>query len=157
MVGLTEAPHRRVGAFSLAMRQRLGIAAAQLGDPEVLSFDEPINGLDPEGILWVRRLLRSLADEGRTVLVCSHLMSEMALTADHRIIIGRGRLLAAGSVADFIDATSGHHVHALPPTPTRSATCCAGRGQRSPRTDRRGCRSPGWSPATLGSLRPALG
>ena len=115
MVGLTEAAHRRVGAFSLGMRQRLGIAAALLGDPEVLIFDEPINGLDPEGILWVRHLLRSLADEGRTVPVSSHLMSEMALTGDHLIIIGRGRLLAAGSVASFIDATSGHHVHALTP------------------------------------------
>jgi ABC-2 type transport system ATP-binding protein len=115
MVGLTDAARRRVGAFSLGMRQRLGIAGALLGDPQVLIFDEPINGLDPEGILWVRHLLRSLAQEGRTVLVSSHLMSEMALTADHLIIIGRGRLLATGSVASFIDATSGHHVHALTP------------------------------------------
>jgi ABC-2 type transport system ATP-binding protein len=115
MVGLTDAKHRRVGAFSLGMRQRLGIAAALLGDPQILIFDEPINGLDPEGILWVRHLLRSLADEGRTVLVSSHLMSEMALTADQLIIIGRGRLLATGSVASFIDSTSGHHVHALTP------------------------------------------
>ncbi|MCW2528143.1 MAG: transporter related protein [Pseudonocardiales bacterium] len=113
VVGLTEVAHRRVGQFSLGMGQRLGIAAALLGDPAVLIFDEPINGLDPEGILWVRRLLRSLADEGRTILVSSHLMSEMALTADHLIVIGRGRLLASGSVADFIEQSEGHHVRAL--------------------------------------------
>ena len=113
MVGLTEVAHRRAGEFSLGMGQRLGIAAALLGDPEVLIFDEPINGLDPEGILWVRHLLRSLADEGRTVLVSSHLMSETALTADSLVIIGRGQLLATGSVADFIETSSGHHVHAL--------------------------------------------
>ena len=118
MVGLGEVAHRRAGTFSLGMAQRLGIAAALLGDPQVLIFDEPINGLDPEGILWVRHLLRSLADEGRTVLVSSHLMSEMALTADHLIIIGRGRLLATGSVADFIERSSGHHVHALTDDPT---------------------------------------
>ena len=115
IVGLTEVAHRRVGQFSLGMGQRLGIAAALLGDPNTLIFDEPINGLDPEGILWVRQLLRKLADEGRTVLVSSHLMSEMALTADHLIIIGRGQLLASGSVADFIEHSSGHHVHAVSP------------------------------------------
>jgi ABC-2 type transport system ATP-binding protein len=113
MVGLSDVAHRRAGTFSLGMSQRLGIAAALLGDPHVVIFDEPINGLDPEGILWVRHLLRSLADEGRTVLVSSHLMSEMALTADHLIVIGRGRLLATGSVADFIERSSGHHVHVL--------------------------------------------
>lgn len=112
-VGLTEVARRRAGQFSLGMGQRLGIAAALLGDPEVLIFDEPINGLDPEGILWVRHLLRTLADEGRTVLVSSHLMSEMALTADHLIVIGRGKLLATGSVADFIERSEGHHVRAL--------------------------------------------
>jgi ABC-2 type transport system ATP-binding protein len=115
IVGLTEVGERRVGKFSLGMGQRLGIAAALLGDPKVLIFDEPINGLDPEGILWVRHLLRSLAAEGRTVLVSSHLMSEMALTADHLIIIGRGRLLATGRVADFIEGSSGHHVQVVTP------------------------------------------
>lgn len=114
-VGLTDVGDRRVGSFSLGMEQRLGITAALLGDPQVLLFDEPINGLDPEGILWVRHLLRSLAGEGRTVLVSSHLMTEMALTADHLIVIGRGRLLATGSVADFIEQRSGHHVHAVTP------------------------------------------
>jgi ABC-2 type transport system ATP-binding protein len=115
IVGLTDAARRRAGELSLGMGQRLGIAAALLGDPAVLIFDEPINGLDPEGILWVRHLLQSLATEGRTVLVSSHLMSEMALTADHLIIIGRGRLLATGTVADFIERSEGHHVHAQSP------------------------------------------
>ncbi len=114
-VGLADVADRRAGSFSLGMGQRLGIAAALLGDPAVLIFDEPINGLDPEGILWVRHLLRSLAEEGRTVLVSSHLMSEMALTADHLLIIGRGRLLASGSVADFIERNAGHHVRVLTP------------------------------------------
>jgi ABC-2 type transport system ATP-binding protein len=113
MVGMTEAAGRRAGTLSLGMGQRLGIAVALLGDPKVLLFDEPINGLDPEGILWVRHLLRKLAAEGRTVLVSSHLMSEMALTAGQLIVIGRGRLLATGRVADFIEATSGHRVRAL--------------------------------------------
>ena len=114
-VGLTEVSHRRADELSLGMAQRLGIAAALLGDPEVLIFDEPINGLDPEGILWVRHLLRSLAREGRTILVSSHLMTEMALTADHLVVIGRGKLLATGSVAEFIERTSGHHVHVVSP------------------------------------------
>jgi ABC-2 type transport system ATP-binding protein len=118
-VGLTDVAGRRVGAFSLGMTQRLGIAAALLGDPAVLLLDEPINGLDPEGILWVRHLLRSLADEGRTVLVSSHLMSEMALTADHLLVIGRGRLLASGTVADFIESSAGHHVRVLTPEPSQ--------------------------------------
>ncbi len=114
IVGLAGAARRRAGELSLGMGQRLGIAAA-LGDPAILIFDEPINGLDPEGILWVRKLLQSLAAEGRTVLVSSHLMSEMALTADHLIIIGRGRLLATGTVAEFIERSEGHHVHAQSP------------------------------------------
>ena len=114
-VGISAVARKRAGTFSLGMSQRLGIAAALLGDPDVLIFDEPINGLDPEGILWVRHLLRSLATEGRTVLVSSHLMSEMALTADHLIVIGRGRLLAAGSVSEFIERSAGHHVRAVTP------------------------------------------
>jgi ABC-2 type transport system ATP-binding protein len=94
LVGLTSAAGRRVGTYSLGMRQRLGIAVALLGDPPVLLLDEPVNGLDPEGIVWVRRLVRSLAAEGRTLLVSSHLLSEMALTADHVLILGKGRLVA---------------------------------------------------------------
>ena len=115
IVGLGEAAHRRARELSLGMGQRLGIAAALLGDPAVLILDEPINGLDPEGILWVRHLLRSLAAEGRTVLVSSHLMTEMALTADDLIIIGRGRLLSSGSVTDFIERSGGHHVRVVTP------------------------------------------
>jgi ABC-2 type transport system ATP-binding protein len=106
VVGLQEVARRRSNGFSLGMGQRLGIAAALLGDPQVLLFDEPVNGLDPEGILWVRNLMKMLAAEGRTVFVSSHLMSEMALTAEHLIVIGRGQLLADMSVQDFIAANS---------------------------------------------------
>jgi ABC-2 type transport system ATP-binding protein len=106
LVGLREVARRRAGGFSLGMGQRLGIASALLGDPATLILDEPVNGLDPEGILWIRNLLKSLAAEGRTVLVSSHLMSEMALTAEHLIVIGRGRLIADTSVADFTAGAS---------------------------------------------------
>jgi ABC-2 type transport system ATP-binding protein len=106
VVGLQDVARKRSKGFSLGMGQRLGIAAALLGDPQVLLFDEPVNGLDPEGILWVRNLMKALAAEGRTVFVSSHLMSEMALTADHLIVIGRGQLLADMSVRDFISANS---------------------------------------------------
>ncbi|TFV78194.1 ABC transporter ATP-binding protein [Blastococcus sp. CT_GayMR19] len=102
LVGLTEVARQRVGKFSLGMGQRLGIAVALLGDPRVVVLDEPVNGLDPEGIRWVRNLARRLAAEGRTVFVSSHLMSEMALTADHLVVIGRGRVLADCSMSDFI-------------------------------------------------------
>jgi ABC-2 type transport system ATP-binding protein len=110
IVGLQDVGRRRAGGFSLGMGQRLGIAAALLGDPAILMFDEPVNGLDPEGILWVRNFMRELATEGRTVLVSSHLMSEMALTADHLLVIGRGRLLAAAGVQEFIDGSGGQSV-----------------------------------------------
>jgi ABC-2 type transport system ATP-binding protein len=106
VVGLQDAARQRTKGFSLGMGQRLGIATALLGDPQVLLFDEPVNGLDPEGILWVRNLMRQLASEGRTVFVSSHLMSEMALTADHLIVIGRGRLLSDMSTQDFITHNS---------------------------------------------------
>ncbi|GAA2195064.1 ABC transporter ATP-binding protein [Micromonospora lupini] len=102
LVGLREVAGKRAGGFSLGMGQRLGIAAALLGDPKVVMLDEPVNGLDPEGILWIRHLLKALAAEGRTVFVSSHLMSEMALTADHLIVIGRGRLIADVPVAAFV-------------------------------------------------------
>jgi ABC-2 type transport system ATP-binding protein len=114
-VGLSDAAKRRAGGFSLGMSQRLGIAAALLGDPQVLIFDEPANGLDPEGIVWIRKLMKSLAAEGRTVFVSSHLMSEMALTADHLIVIGRGRLLADSSVEDFINRNSHNQVRIVTP------------------------------------------
>jgi ABC-2 type transport system ATP-binding protein len=104
--GLEAVAHRRIKGFSLGMKQRLGIAAALLGDPPVLMFDEPVNGLDPEGIHWIRELFRSLAAEGRTVFVSSHLMSEMALTADPLIIIGRGRLLADTPTERFVESSA---------------------------------------------------
>ncbi|CAM5406241.1 ABC transporter ATP-binding protein [Streptomyces canus] len=107
LAGLTSVAGKRVGAFSLGMGQRLGIAAALLGDPAVVMLDEPVNGLDPEGVLWVRNLLRRLADEGRAVMLSSHLMSETALIADHLVIIGRGRLLADTTVDDFTHAAGG--------------------------------------------------
>ncbi|MEU5842336.1 ABC transporter ATP-binding protein [Rhodococcus sp. NPDC047139] len=102
-VGLTEVAGKRAGGFSLGMSQRLGLAAALLGNPRVLLFDEPVNGLDPEGIMWIRRFMQALAAEGRTVLVSSHLLSEMAQTADHLVVIGRGRLIADTSVKEFVD------------------------------------------------------
>ena len=103
LVGLADVADRRTRTFSLGMGQRLGLAAALLGDPEVLLLDEPVNGLDPEGVRWIRTLLRDLAQEGRTVFVSSHLMSEMAITADHLVVIGRGRLLADTGTAEFVD------------------------------------------------------
>ena len=114
-VGLTSVAGRRVGKFSLGMTQRLGIAAALLGDPGVLLFDEPVNGLDPEGIRWVRHFLRDLSRQGRTVLVSSHLISEMALTADRLVVIGRGRLIAETSVADFVTRSGGGAVRLVTP------------------------------------------
>ena len=102
IVGLSDVAGKRVGTFSLGMNQRLGIAAALLGDPETVMFDEPINGLDPEGILWIRNLMKALASEGRTVFLSSHLMSEMAQTADHLIVIGRGRIIADAGTDEFI-------------------------------------------------------
>jgi ABC-2 type transport system ATP-binding protein len=119
LVGLTGVARTRAGGFSLGMHQRLGIAAALVGDPAVLLFDEPANGLDPEGIVWLRTLLRDLARQGRTVFVSSHLMSEMALTADRLVVIGRGRLLADTSVAEFIAGNSRPYVRIGTPEPDR--------------------------------------
>jgi ABC-2 type transport system ATP-binding protein len=115
LTGLDGAAGRRAGGFSLGMRQRLGIAAALLGNPGILLLDEPVNGLDPEGVAWIRTLLRSLAAGGRTVLVSSHLMSEMTLTADHLIVIGRGRLIADTSVEQFVRHSSGDWVQVRSP------------------------------------------
>jgi ABC-2 type transport system ATP-binding protein len=114
-VGLKEVASKRAGGFSLGMGQRLGIAAALLGDPKVLLLDEPVNGLDPEGVLWIRNLLKQLAGQGRTVLVSSHLMNEMAVTADHLIVIGRGRLIAAESTAEVISRGTEKSVRVLTP------------------------------------------
>ncbi|KOU55089.1 multidrug ABC transporter ATP-binding protein [Streptomyces sp. MMG1533] len=115
LTGLTDVAHRRVKGFSLGMGQRLGIAAALLGDPATVVLDEPVNGLDPEGVLWIRNLLKSLAGEGRTVFVSSHLMSETALTADHLVIIGRGRLLADTTVSDFVRQSGAGTVKVVTP------------------------------------------
>jgi len=120
-VGLTSVARKRVGGFSLGMAQRLGIAGALLGDPGTLLFDEPVNGLDPDGILWIRTLMRSLADEGRTVLVSSHLMSEMALTADHLLVIGKGRLLADTPLSELIARNSDERVEVRAADPQRLA------------------------------------
>lgn len=115
LTGLREVANRRIKGFSLGMSQRLGIAAAMLGDPQILMFDEPVNGLDPEGILWIRKFMQSLAERGRTVFVSSHLMSEMALTAEHLIVIGRGKLLADTSTEAFINQNSGGYVRVRTP------------------------------------------
>ncbi|MGW1812335.1 ATP-binding cassette domain-containing protein [Streptomyces sp. NPDC002125] len=118
-VGLTAVARKKSKGFSLGMGQRLGIAAALLGDPEILMFDEPVNGLDPEGIHWIRNLMKALAAEGRTIFVSSHLMSEMALTADHLIVIGQGKLLADTSMADFIRENSRSFVRMRSPEQER--------------------------------------
>ncbi len=118
LVGLHDVARKRAGQFSLGMGQRLGIASALLGDPQVVILDEPINGLDPEGIHWIRDLLKALAAEGRTVFLSSHLMSEMALTAEHLIIIGRGRLIRDVSVADFVRQSSKNVVWVRSPQAT---------------------------------------
>ena len=131
MVGLSEVARKRSGGFSLGMSQRLGIAAALLGDPEILMFDEPVNGLDPEGILWIRNLMKGLAAEGRTVFVSSHLMSEMENTADHVIVIGRGKLIADCSMADFIARATQQAVLARTPHPEALARAVAAAGGRT--------------------------
>ncbi len=116
LVGLSDVAKKRSKGFSLGMSQRLGIAATLLGDPKVLMFDEPVNGLDPEGILWIRNLMKALAAEGRTVFVSSHLMSEMENTADHLIVIGRGKLIAATSMKEFVAGASGASVRVRTPS-----------------------------------------
>ena len=128
LVGLDGVAKRRAGKFSLGMRQRLGLAAALLGDPGVLLCDEPVNGLDPEGIVWIRTLLRRLAAEGRTVFVSSHLMSEMALTADHLIVIGRGRLVADAPTQEVIDRGSIKSVRVRTATPEPLRTVLTAHG-----------------------------
>lgn len=115
MVGLTSVAGKAAGKFSLGMKQRLGLASALLGDPRILLFDEPVNGLDPEGIYWIRTFMRQLAAEGRTVLVSSHLLSEMAQTADHLVVIGQGRLIADCSTADFTERSSQSFVRVRSP------------------------------------------
>ncbi|MFF2517318.1 ABC transporter ATP-binding protein [Streptomyces sp. NPDC058086] len=127
-VGLTSVARKKAKGFSLGMGQRLGIAGALLGDPRILMFDEPVNGLDPEGIHWIRNLMKSLAGQGRTVFVSSHLMSEMALTAEHLVVIGQGRLLADTSMADFIAQNSRSYVRIRSPQRERLLDVLHGAG-----------------------------
>ena len=121
LVGLQAVADKRAGSFSLGMSQRLGIAAALLGDPQVLLLDEPVNGLDPEGVLWIRNLMKQLAAEGRTILVSSHLMNEMAVTADHLIVIGRGKLIVESSTEDVIARSADKSVRVRTPDASRLA------------------------------------
>jgi len=135
LTGLREVAKKRIRGFSLGMSQRLGIAAAMLGDPQVLMFDEPVNGLDPEGIIWIRQFMHSLAGRGRTVFVSSHLMSEMSLTAQHLIVVGRGRLLADMSTADFIAANSQAHTRVRSPQGDQLMAALSARGAQVTRTE----------------------
>ena len=128
LVGLQDVAGKRAGGFSLGMSQRLGIAAAMLGDPQVLLLDEPVNGLDPEGVLWVRNLMKRLAAEGKTIFVSSHLMNEMAVTADHLIVIGRGKLIADSSTEDFIARSSDRSVLVRTPDAARLTELINGAG-----------------------------
>jgi ABC-2 type transport system ATP-binding protein len=128
LVGLRDVAHKRVGGFSLGMSQRLGLAAALLGDPRVLLLDEPVNGLDPEGIVWIRNLMKHLAGEGRTVFVSSHLMNEMAVTAEHLIVIGRGRLIADCDTDEFIARSSERSVLVKSPDASRLAELMTAEG-----------------------------
>jgi ABC-2 type transport system ATP-binding protein len=130
MTGLREVAKKRIRGFSLGMSQRLGIAAAMLGDPQVLMFDEPVNGLDPEGIIWIRQFMQTLASRGRTVFVSSHLMSEMSITAEHLIVIGRGKLLADMSTADFIAENSQARTRVRSPHGEHRAQALAADGGR---------------------------
>src|ERR1700729_4171499 len=132
LVGLSGVARKRSKGFSLGMGQRLGIAAALLGDPAILMFDEPVNGPDPEGILWIRTLMKALAAEGRTVFVSSHLMSEMENTADHLIVIGRGRLIADCTVAEFIARSSGAAVRVRTPMPDELIKAVTAKGAVAP-------------------------
>jgi ABC-2 type transport system ATP-binding protein len=132
LVGLRDVASKRAGSFSLGMSQRLGIAAALLGDPEVLLLDEPVNGLDPEGVLWIRNLIKQLATEGRTILVSSHLMNEMAVTADHLIVIGRGRLIVESSTEDIIARSTAKAVRVRTPDAARLTELITAAGTATP-------------------------
>ncbi|HUJ06973.1 MAG TPA: ATP-binding cassette domain-containing protein [Streptosporangiaceae bacterium] len=136
LAGLETVARRKAGGYSLGMRQRLGIAAAMLGDPPVLMMDEPFNGMDPEGIVWMRGFLRSLAAEGRAVLVSSHLMSELQDAADHLVVVGRGTVIADTSVADLLDAASGGRVTLRTAARSEAMTVLANQGATVAATDR---------------------
>ena len=156
IVGLSDVAGKRVGTFSLGMNQRLGIAAALLGDPETVMFDEPINGLDPDGILWIRNLMKSLAAEGRTVFLSSHLMSEMAQTADHLLVIGRGRIIADASTDEFVNRNSAPsvRVRALQPSDLADALTRRGAAGRAQPRRRHGRDRPGLRRDRRSRVRP---
>jgi len=156
-VGLASVADRRVGGFSLGMRQRLGLAGALLGDPAALLLDEPVNGLDTEGIRWVRDLLRRLATEGRTVFLSSHLMAEMQMTADHLIVIGRGRLLADAPMDEFIRTHSRRLVRVRSAEPEVLAPVLAGAGAALEAADDGGWEVAGLSAPEIGELATACG
>ncbi|MFJ6213055.1 ABC transporter ATP-binding protein [Streptomyces sp. NPDC092296] len=157
LVGLHDVARKRSGGFSLGMGQRLGIAAALLGDPQILMFDEPVNGLDPEGILWVRNLMKRLASEGRTVFVSSHLMSEMALTADHLVVIGRGKLLADLPMTEFIDRNSRSVVRVRTPQPEQLLDALAEQDIVPERAEDGSLEVVGGDAARIGELAAAAG
>jgi ABC-2 type transport system ATP-binding protein len=157
LVGLHEVARKRSGQFSLGMGQRLGIAQALLGDPKTVMLDEPVNGLDPEGIHWVRNLLKGLAAEGRTVFVSSHLMSEMALTADHLIVIGRGKLIADTSVDDFVARASQKVVLVRSPEVARLRNALAGAGATFEPADRGALEVHGLTAEQIGDAAAAAG
>ena len=157
VVGLSDVARKRAGGFSLGMGQRLGIGAALLGDPGVLILDEPVNGLDPEGIVWIRTLLRSLAAEGRTVFVSSHLMSEMALTAEHLIVIGRGRLIADTSVEDFVRQSSHNYVRVRSPRHHKLAQLLRAEGASTETEEDGALAVTGADAAAIGELAAAHG
>lgn len=158
LTGLQSVANKRAGAFSLGMGQRLGIAAALLADPATVMLDEPVNGLDPEGVLWVRNLLTDLAAEGRTVFVSSHLISEMALVADHLIIIGRGRLLADTTVQDMVRQAGGESVKVATADPARLRAVLAAPGvEISGRTGSEELQVTGISPRSIGLAAAAHG
>jgi ABC-2 type transport system ATP-binding protein len=151
-VGLSAVSRKRAKGFSLGMGQRLGIAGALLGDPEILMFDEPVNGLDPEGIHWIRNLMKSLASQGRTIFVSSHLMSEMALTADHLVVIGQGRLMADTSMADFIAQNSRSYVRLRSPQQEQLLDVLLGAGFSAARAGDGSLEVDGATAAQLGEL-----
>jgi len=157
LVGLHEVARKRAGQFSLGMGQRLGIATALLGDPQTFLLDEPVNGLDPEGIHWIRNLLKALAAEGRAVFVSSHLMSEMALTADHLIVIGRGRLIADTSVDEFVRQASGSLVRVRSPQATKLRELVLGPGVTVTSTEQLLLEIGGLTPEQVGETAAAHG
>jgi ABC-2 type transport system ATP-binding protein len=155
MVGLTSVSGRRAGMFSMGMSQRLGIGVALLGDPQLVILDEPVNGLDPDGIVWIRNLMRSLAAGGRTVFVSSHLMAEMALTADHVIVIGKGKLIAEASVEEIIQGSSQNYVRVRTDTADAFADLLRTNGARSTVEDDGALAVTGMDAAGIGELAAA--